>query len=97
MVNYLIEYKKIITDTKENDNENTTSINPNPNNGIFTIDLKAKSHITISDISGQKMLYFLIDEGKNNIDLTDLADGIYFIKITSNDGFSVTKKIFIYR
>jgi uncharacterized repeat protein (TIGR03803 family) len=93
----LIEYKKIITDTKENDNENTTSINPNPNNGIFTIDLKAKSHITISDISGQKMLYFLIDEGKNNIDLTDLADGIYFIKITSNDGFSVTKKIFIYR
>lgn len=93
----LIEYKKITTNIKENDFENTTSIYPNPNNGIFTIYLKTKSHITISNFSGQKILYFLIDEGEKNIDLTDQVDGLYFIKITSDDGFSITKKILICR
>jgi hypothetical protein len=75
-------------------------ISPNPNNGTFNIkaDLISRGEvmISISDIQG-KIIYQSREtnnELNQNINLTDVEEGIYLLTISSQAG-SITEKIFV--
>jgi subtilisin family serine protease len=54
---------------------------PNPTSGRFNIDIKKPSTISIYDISG-KMIYSLkASIGIQEIDISEYADGLYFLQI----------------
>jgi hypothetical protein len=81
-------------------NEIKLSYSPNPSNGNVKImtrsDRNAKSVIEVYDLLGKKIHTLNIDvvEGRSeqNLDLTDLNEGIYFLKL---DGKTFTDKLII--
>ena len=83
---------------KENNIENIISIYPNPSNGFINISSKINlkdAMITVLDLTGKEVLTLNYSSLKNqSIDLNNLSDGIYFIKI-KNMYYSVSKKIVV--
>lgn len=78
------------------DLENSIVIYPNPSNGVFSITFKnsdpAFYNITVLDILGKKIKNISIKNSK--IDLSELSNGTYLLKINSSEK-SFTKKIII--
>jgi len=67
---------------------NNILIYPNPTDGIFTINLQnieMPCHILINDISGRTIRDNLLINKTTQINLSEQANGIYFIKITQNN------------
>ncbi|HFS67313.1 MAG TPA: T9SS type A sorting domain-containing protein [Flavobacteriia bacterium] len=90
--NFVIEGVAAIN---ENELSNTIHIYPNPSNGIYTIERKTNTSLSIGvyDITG-KRVYFNTNESntKFTINLSNLENGVYFVNLKS-DKDSVTKKI----
>ena len=68
---------------------------PNPTDGMFTIQLKDKSSITliITDITGKVILNKQIHSTKNEIDLSTCPQGVYFLQINSENSVDNLKLI----
>ena len=79
-------------------NKSSVSIYPNPSTGLFTADLSGlseKSTITVYDIIGNVILTKEAASNTNqSIDLSNQANGSYFIRITNDTGV-ITKKIIL--
>jgi len=78
-------------------NEDIISIYPNPTSGQLTIDngeLKINS-MEIFDVLGKKQKSRKAEEQNIVLDISDLANGVYFLKISTEKGM-VTKKIVKY-
>ncbi|MCF6348776.1 MAG: T9SS type A sorting domain-containing protein [Flavobacteriaceae bacterium] len=71
--------------------ENMATIYPNPSLGIFTIDLKNNilKNAAVFTLSGQQVM----EATTNEVNISNLSNGIYFVKITSQSGKTVTRKI----
>jgi hypothetical protein len=83
--------------TKIDDFEYTNSnfkIIPNPNNGYFVVELNSFSEIKVTDVLGRLVYSKFSNHEKNNLDLTNQANGIYFLEVSSS-GFKNTSKIII--
>ncbi|HTF04934.1 MAG TPA: T9SS type A sorting domain-containing protein [Bacteroidia bacterium] len=86
---------------QDNDLANTLSIYPNPNNGQFTVSFEFAEQkdvvVEMIDVSG-RVISSLNQENvltfKQELGDGELADGIYFVRITTADGV-VTKKIVV--
>ncbi|WP_310557543.1 T9SS type A sorting domain-containing protein [Flavobacterium sp.] len=66
------------------------SIYPNPANGIVNVKSEESiENIEILSLEGRKVKYSL----KDNIDISDLSNGMYILQIKTNDGKLGTKKI----
>ena len=83
-----------ITSIKETKNISAFSIYPNPSNGELSIELIEYTNmpLQILDLSGKLIQEFQLNKSRNNLDLTGLADGIYFIRYGV-----ITKKLVITR
>ncbi|MBN2890226.1 MAG: HYR domain-containing protein, partial [Bacteroidales bacterium] len=70
------------------------SIYPNPTEGLFTISSEQKTinNIEITDVTGKLIYKSEINNVKASIDITEHANGMYFIRL-SGEGFSATTKI----
>lgn len=70
---------------------NLFSIYPNPTNGIFNIN----SNSTITEIAVYNNLGQLLftSEENNQVDISALSEGIYFVKIKDENGQTETKKV----
>ncbi len=71
------------------------SIYPNPSTGIFTIETEGNFDVTITDISG-KVIYSTDKAcfvSTSQIDLTNHANGIYFIKFQNSEIVKTVKII----
>ncbi len=67
---------------------------PNPNTGNFVIEVKnnKENSIEVSDLSGRVLLQSTTRDEKINIDLSQFANGVYYVKMTS-DNFSEVIKV----
>jgi len=78
-------------------NRNKFSVFPNPSNNFFKIEVNSldiNKTLSVFDIYGRKVKtdYTLIDK-ITTISLDNLKMGVYFFKVTSNEGVSVKKVI----
>lgn len=73
---------------------NKITISPNPNNGSFTIDLKAESKIIITDALGRKVFEKTLQVGKQKVDLQNENNGVYLIHLIGNN-YSQTGKLIL--
>ncbi len=88
----------------ENGTDVLVSVFPNPSNGIFTLQvgnlMEENMRIDIIDVNGKIITNMNVKEiGKDytqNIDLSNVAAGTYFIKLSTTKG-SVTERIVIVR
>ncbi len=70
-------------------------IYPNPSTGLFTIATDKEYEITISDITGKIILNKMIKDSKNEIDISNNATGIYFVKMKTGNNvltFKIVKE-----
>lgn len=88
--NYL--YNSVGVDN--NNIENVISIFPNPTTGEITVDGKGINQISIFNIHGQLVEQFYVkkNQDKINLDLSNNASGVYFIKLITDAG-TITEKI----
>ena len=70
---------------------NTISITPNPTTNTFTIDLKDEilEKVVIYNELGQQVK----ETTSNEVNISNLSNGVYFVKITSENGKTATKKV----
>ena len=84
--------------TNEIKGKDLATISPNPSNGIINLDF-AKSvttgKITVTDLAGRSVYVNKLNSSKSQqINLTNLTNGVYIISIES-DGQTFTKKLII--
>jgi hypothetical protein len=82
---------------KENDEKSGNKLFPNPTTGYFVIPdlaLNNSESITIYNSSGQKINPEIItSENSIYVDLSEFANGIYFVTIFNNEQFHSIKII----
>jgi hypothetical protein len=73
------------------------SITPNPSNSIITVSLSSinrNSSISITNLTGNEVAtYNLQNTSTKTIDVSNLAEGVYFVTLKSDEGGMLTKKI----
>jgi len=75
------------------ENNITNNIYPNPTTSSFTIKSENfPANVQIIDLNG-KLIKTIDDYSGENIDVTDLQKGVYFVKLTNGDIISVGKLI----
>jgi hypothetical protein len=73
--------------------EEVLRVFPNPSNGFFTVSgTVAGSDLRVTDLAGKTLFQKAADDGKTDIDIAHLKEGIYLLKLTTN-GRMQTKKI----
>ncbi len=82
-----------IVDVNETQQTNV-EIFPNPSTGIFTISTTEDYKINIVDISGRVVYILETNTSNSQIDLSNIAKGIYFIEL-SNENEKINRKIII--
>ncbi len=85
-----------INNSKLTTNNLQLNLYPNPNNGIFNIELEVvndATRIVILNPLGQIIYSLNYVTLKNTIDLSTLANGIYFLQIVQKDNVIATQKI----
>ncbi len=67
---------------------------PNPANGLLTITSNYNySKIELLNVTGQVLLSETVNDKTHVLQLQNLAEGIYFVKVSCANGMSVTKKV----
>ncbi len=71
------------------------SVYPNPSNGEFTVELNngINKTIQVTDIAGRVVLTTTSLNDKVNVNINNLTNGIYFVKIVSNNVTEVIKVV----
>jgi len=83
--------EKIYSVEENNSNDNSLfRIFPNPTNGTFVLETENNVSFKITNLIGQTIISGNLEIGTNNIDVSDLNDGIYFIIVGNK-----TKKLMI--
>ncbi|MCR5862441.1 T9SS type A sorting domain-containing protein [Flavobacterium sp. J372] len=75
---------------------NSFKMYPNPANGMVTLKLAEadKADVTITDVLGKTVLSAKMSSHEQNINITALTSGMYFVKVTA-EGQSATKKLIV--
>ena len=81
----------ITTGITEQHSNNNYKMYPNPSKGIINFEgLNSNSQITVTNIFGESLMFV---ENVKSIDLSNFANGIYFVKIKSGENISTEKII----
>ena len=73
--------------------EEVISVFPNPSNGVFTVTgTVAGSDLRVTDLAGKTLFQKAADDGKTELDIGNLKEGIYLLKMRTNERIQ-TKKI----
>ncbi|MBI2721304.1 MAG: T9SS type A sorting domain-containing protein [Bacteroidetes bacterium] len=71
------------------------SVYPNPNTGIFTLELNngAAKTVVVTDLTGRVILTETSTANKLNINISNFANGVYFVKVQSNSTVEVIRVV----
>ncbi|MEM0996283.1 MAG: T9SS type A sorting domain-containing protein [Bacteroidota bacterium] len=68
---------------------------PNPNNGLFTLDLgvdfSAETAVSIHTLQGKQVFSTIINGQSLDINVQDLASGMYMVKVHGDDGVTIKR------
>lgn len=85
------------TSIKNRSYTNKVDIYPNPNNGLFSVELPSiinKAMMLVESVEGQLLRRVEIDGFWNNeVDLTDLQNGVYIVRIISDNERYISKVV----
>jgi hypothetical protein len=81
---------------KPNTDSTKIKLYPNPNTGVFSVSVSQKEvknlSIEVFDIFGKSVFKTISNNPNTEINIQNLADGVYLVKLTSNDGISEVLK-----
>lgn len=70
-------------------------IYPNPSAGFFVVELNSSSNKTVevTDITGRVIMSTVTKDEKVNVNITTLSNGIYYVRVQSDNGVDVIKVV----
>ncbi len=71
------------------------AIYPNPASDMINVDVQERSDLILINSVGQIVHRSIMEKGKNTINISDVPQGMYFVRITSESGQEATHKIVI--
>ena len=75
-------------------NSNLLTLAPNPANDFVCISINAtNAHFSIVSLTGQLVANGILTEGQNALSTANLSNGIYMVRVSSDEGTSVQKLI----
>ena len=71
------------------------NVYPNPTSGEFTIEMGSTSAkvIDVTDVTGRVILSGATNETSFNVNISQLAGGVYYVKVTSGGGVNMIKVV----
>jgi hypothetical protein len=71
------------------------NVYPNPNNGSFIIETNTmiSKQVEITDLTGRIVVSTISDEPKILMSIKDLANGVYYVRVTTEGATHVVKII----
>jgi hypothetical protein len=73
---------------------NAIILQPNPTNGIINIDSKFEmQRIEVMNVAGQMLFSETVNKKDYQLQLQDLAEGIYFVRVVYANGLGTVKKV----
>jgi hypothetical protein len=68
---------------------------PNPSNGVFVIEMPngAQKHIEVMDLMGRIVLNTTSVEDRSTINISDLQNAVYYIRLSSNNDSKIFKMV----
>lgn len=71
------------------------AVYPNPNLGEFTVELAngLNKNIVLTDLTGRVILTESTDKDKLHVNIRHLANGVYFVKVQSNNAVEIIKLV----
>lgn len=90
---YVLNVEACVGISKTSDAISGLSIYPNPTTGIFTVELNTNlaKTIVVTDVTGRVILNTNSSSDKTTLNLNAFANGIYYVKVQSEDAVKVTK------
>ena len=73
------------------ENSMDAKLYPNPTQGYLTIEAIGMQHISIHNVIGQMVFDATTDSDNTTIDMTQFGNGIYTVRIATNDGTCVKR------
>jgi hypothetical protein len=79
---YNVDYE-VITNLNDAQSDDPFTVFPNPATNYISIELKDgnKAGLNITDVAGRIVFTESLDEGINQLDISDLINGIYLVKV----------------
>ena len=77
----------------EENNADNMSIYPNPTDGILNIEVESMKRITIFNAMGQVVYDNEVVSDKETIDMTQYQDGMYLLRVTTENGVMTEKVV----
>ncbi len=77
---------------EENDSNSVVTCLPNPTNGLVRVSGMEVAELRVCNMLGQTVKTY---QNTNEISVSDLPEGLYLLRMTGNDGTSVTKQIVV--
>ena len=65
---------------------------PNPTSGQLSIETEGMTEVSVYDLVGQRLMQIATADGKVSLDMSQLHNGIYFIKVNTAKG-SMTQRV----
>ena len=69
-------------------------IHPNPTNGLLLMNLNYLGDYLLFNINGQLLKKGSFNIGENNLDISNLSNGLYLMKTTTLEGKTYTNKVY---
>lgn len=91
--NFVLDAAECATLGTEDFNALEFSMFPNPSKEQIVISLKEKASYQLINIKGQTLMNGHFTAGKNPLSISNLAGGLYFINITTDNGNRITEKL----
>ncbi len=76
--------------------EKTVSVVPNPATGVITVSYaSAVQQVSVTSVTGEIVRNVTFENGRMNptVNISDLAPGVYFVKVMDNDGKTFVKEV----
>jgi hypothetical protein len=92
---FIVKYAGILTGVNEVFGNNELNLYPNPTNSTITLTIPKliKANITITNLTGKQVATYNVQNTcTKTIDTSQLAEGVYFVSLKSDDGV-LTKKL----
>ncbi len=84
----------VVTNLQDQANSSTLLAYPNPTNGIVSLNIESAFHFVVTDLTGNVRLEGDCSVNNSSIDLSDVAQGNYLVKVIAQDQthiFNITK------
>lgn len=90
----VMELGEVMTVSQEElENQTNLKVFPNPSTGILHVNQKGFNNFQIIDANAKILREFVVETEQLELDLSDLANGIYFLKGLAADQISIQKII----